>query len=302
MKLSRLLNDDEEDSSAPSPVLDHAYYTEPELSSDGREDVASLLLQLSHSHPSSTYLDYQSQTDHGNLNLNLVPSHSDRPAYPNTGYYAVNHPPTPPPPPPPPPTRQVIAALLPPKTKEDKAYPCPHPTCSFIAKGYAALIRHCAKDCYKHAAAHPSTTTTTPEFTECPVLKPDGTKCGRSFSGNNWKVNLVTHFKIHRSDQGKLWPCQFCAKSYRNQKSLLNHHKEHVGALFPCSRCDASFSSKVARDRHSNVHRVDFTGRVNADGYKVRGTGSSRALMEEHDNNNEYGLNKKLEFFNAVPQ
>ena len=51
--------------------------------------------------------------------------------------------------------------------------------------------------------------------------------------------------------------CEFCDRTFRNQKGMLNHQKKkHKGEEKPysCSDCKERFASKADRDAHLNVH------------------------------------------------
>ncbi|KAJ3011972.1 UNVERIFIED_CONTAM: hypothetical protein HDU68_001442 [Siphonaria sp. JEL0065] len=97
------------------------------------------------------------------------------------------------------PPPSILQHILPKPEKPKPQMPCPNEVCNEKFSSYSLVIKHIAEVCYKHIPVIDKSGT----GGSCPVILAGTTDtvCGKKFNGNNWKVNLVTHFKTHEKNK-----------------------------------------------------------------------------------------------------
>ena len=75
---------------------------------------------------------------------------------------------------------------------------------------------------------------------------------GRRFTTSSQKS---LHEKRHQGEDGKVWSCNFCSKSFYKKDAFETHLRRHKGVKpFICDACGKSFAEAWALTKHKRTH------------------------------------------------
>ena len=75
---------------------------------------------------------------------------------------------------------------------------------------------------------------------------------GRRFTTSSQKS---LHEKRHQGEDGKVWSCNFCSKSFYKKDAFETHLRRHKGVKpFICEACGKSFAEAWALTKHKRTH------------------------------------------------